>query len=95
MTSYDFIGSIYHVNTQCVQDKGSMMKKLIAVMLVSFMISGCGQDDSKSVDFYKSNAQVRKDTLEKCVGGDASKDCKNAEKAQSETTSKIMKSLYK
>lgn len=57
------------------------MKRILLVLTSAFLISACG-DETKSVEYYKSNQEEAVSVNEKCIAsGEDSVNCRNAKSA--------------
>lgn len=61
------------------------MKKLLILSFFSLLLSGCGQEEVKTVDYYKAHPKERVALLKECRNnadkGDTT-NCRNASAAQ-------------
>lgn len=61
------------------------MKKLLILPLFSLFLFGCGQEEVKSVDYYKAHPKEREALLKECKNSADKADttnCRNASSAQ-------------
>lgn len=64
-----------------------MIKYTSLILPVVLALSGCGQQEVKTVDYYKEHQQERIELLKKCrnsISDDIKANCVNASKAKSQ-----------